>query len=276
MSDVPPGSPPPLPVPSPTTPDGGTGGAPGAPAWSRYTAAAPAGVERSHEVATYGPGISTETDLRLLGNLEGKRVLDLGCGAGAAAIAFAKAGAKVIAVDPSAEQLEVARQAAEAAEVKIELQQASPAELAFVRGDGIDVAYSAYALAEVPDLDRVFRQVHRVLKQEAPLVFSVPHPAFTMLVAGSRRLDGPTGSPPVLRRRYADPTPYDVDRGGDRVTDVPRTVSQLFTSLTRSNFRVDHLLEPAAERSLAPEGTWVDAMDWVPPTLVLRARKQGI
>jgi hypothetical protein len=97
-----------------------------------------------------------------------------------------------------------------------------------------------------------------------------------MLVAGSRRLEGPTGAPPVLRRRYGDPTPYDVDRGGDRVTDVPRTVSQLFTSLTRANFRVDQLLEPTSERSLTADDGWVDAMDWVPPTLVVRARKQGI
>lgn len=244
--------------------------------WSRYTAAAPEGRARSTDIATYGPGIPDESELRLLGNLEGKRVLDLGCGAGNASVAFARAGAKVIAVDPSAEQLELARQTAEAAEVRLELQQASPAELAFVRADGIDVVYSAYALAEVADLDRVFRQVHRVLKQESPLVFSLPHPVFTMFVAGAKGLEAPTDSPPVLRRRYHDDTPYVVDRGGDRVTDVPRTTSELFTSLNRANFRVDHLLEPPARRDLVPEGAWAEPMAWVPPSLVLRARKQGI
>ncbi len=250
-------------------------GAPASP-WSRYTAAAPDGRDRPTDVATYGPGIPTEVELRLLGPLEGKRVLDLGCGAGHAAVAFARAGAKVIAVDPSAEQLEVARHAAEEAGVKVELQHASAAELAFVRADGIDVAYSAYALAEVPDLDRVFRQVHRVLKQEAPLVFSLPHPAFTMFVAGAEGLDAPDDSPPVLRRTYHDATPYVVDRGGDRVTDVPRTTGMLFTSLTRTNFRVDQLLEPAARQDLVADGAWVEPMAWVPPTLVLRARKQGV
>ena len=203
MSDVPPGSPPGSPAPPPPAASNGGEGASAPPAWSRYTAAAPAGAGAPTRSRPTGPGLPTETDLRLLGNLEGKRVLDLGCGAGAAAIAFAKAGAKVIAVDPSAEQLEVARQAAEAAEVKVELQQASPAELAFVRGDGIDVAYSAYALAEVPDLDRVFRQVHRVLKQEGRSCSRCPHPAFTMVVAGPKRLEGPTGraarAPPPLR-----------------------------------------------------------------------------
>ncbi len=251
---------------------------PGTPdrAWSRPTAAAPDGQALPTDVATYGPGLPSEAELRLLGNLEGKRVLDLGCGAGHAAVAFARAGARVIAVDPSAEQLEVARDAADRAGVKIELQHAGLAELAFVRGDGIDLAWSAYALAEVPDLDRVFRQVHRVLRQEAPLVFTLPHPAFTMFVAGSRDLVGSEGDPPTPRRAYHETAPYTVDRGGDRVTDTPRTISTVFTALARSNFRVDHLLEPPARRDAVAPAAWVEAMAWVPPTLIVRARKQGI
>jgi len=251
---------------------------PGAPAraWSRPTAAAPEGRSLPTDVATYGPGLPSEAELRLLGNLEGKRVLDLGCGAGHAAVAFARAGAKVIAVDPSAQQLEVAREAADRAGVRVELQQAGPAELAFVRGDSIDLAWSAYALAEVPDLDRVFRQVHRVLRPEAPVVFTLPHPAFTMFVAGPQGLVGSEGAPPTPRRTYHDATPYTVDRGGDRVTDTPRTIGSVFTALARTNFRVDHLLEPAARRDEVPAGAWVEALAWVPPTLIIRARKQGI
>ncbi len=245
-------------------------------AWSRPTAAAPDGQALSLDVVTYGPGLPTEAELRLLGTLEGKRVLDLGCGAGHAAVAFARAGAKVIAVDPSAEQLEIARDTADQAGVRVELQQAGPAELAFVRGDGIDLAWSHYALAEVPDLDRVFRQVHRVLRQEAPLVFTLPHPAFTMFVAGRAGLEGATGDAPTPRRPYHEAAPYTVDRGGDRVTDTPRTIGSVFTSLSRTGFRVDHLLEPPVRRDEVPDAAWDEAMTWVPPTLIIRARKQGI
>lgn len=245
-------------------------------AWSRPTAAAPDGQALPLDTVTYGPGLPTEAELRLLGNLEGKRVLDLGCGAGHAAVAFAQAGAKVIAVDPSAEQLEIARDTADRAGVRIELQHAGPAELAFVRGDGIDLTWSHYALAEVPDLDRVFRQVHRVLRQEAPIVFTLPHPAFTMFVAGARGLEGATADAPTPRRTYHEGAAYTVDRGGDRVTDTPRTIQSVFTALSRSNFRVDHLLEPPARRDQVPDGAWDAAMAWVPPTLIVRARKQGI
>lgn len=251
---------------------------PGTPsrAWSRPTAAAPDGQALPTDVATYGPGLPSEAELRLLGTLEGKRVLDLGCGAGHASVAFAKAGAKVIAVDPSAQQLEVARDAADRAGVRVELQHAGPAELAFVRGDSIDLAWSSYALAEVPDLDRVFRQVHRVLRPEAPVVFTLPHPAFTMFVAGPKGLEGSDGAPPTPRRTYHETATYTVDRGGDRVTDTPRTISTVFTALARTNFRVDHLLEPPARRDAVADDAWVEAMAWVPPTLIIRARKQGI
>ena len=42
------------------------------------------------DTVAYGPDIPGETELRLLGDLKGKRVLDLGCGSGAGAIAVAK------------------------------------------------------------------------------------------------------------------------------------------------------------------------------------------
>lgn len=260
MSDVSSGPPP-------------TGGAPSS-RWSRFTAAVPAGSRLPIDVVTYGPGIPTEAELRLVGSVEGRRVIDLGCGAGHASVAFARAGAKVIAVDPSAEQVEATRQAAVEAEVRVEVQQADLAELAFVRGE-VDVVYAAYSLAEVPDIDRVFRQVHRVLRPDASLVFSLPHPAFTMFVAGPSALQPAAGSPPSPLRRYHDDAPYTVDRGGDRVTDVPRTISAVFTSLHRANFRVDHLLEPPARRDQVADDRWTDAMEWVPPTLILRARKLG-
>ena len=50
-----------------------------------------------------------ETATRLVGNIEAKRVLELGCGSGANAIALALRGAKVIVVDPSLERLTRAR-----------------------------------------------------------------------------------------------------------------------------------------------------------------------
>lgn len=235
--------------------------------WHRFTTAeSPEGDRGS--VVVYGSDLPTEAELRLLGDVDGRRVLDLGCGTGHNAVVLAEQGAKVIGVDPGTERLAQARDRAEEAEVRVELHQAGLAELAFLRSDSIDAAISVMALATVDDIARVFRQVHRVLKPEASFICSFPHPAFTMFDPGN---DDPLR---VVR-------PYDTDEplgwtleDGD-VVDHPRTVSEIFTNLHRSSFWVDQLLEPTAPSSGPRSRTYADVMKFVPATLVVRARKQG-
>jgi SAM-dependent methyltransferase len=238
-------------------------------AWTPFTVAAPAGADLPDDAVTYGPHIPGEPALRLLGDLSGKRVLDLGCGAGHNAIALARAGAKVIAVDPSADQIGAAREACEREDVKIELHHAPLAELAFVRADTIDACISVYGLATVEDVDRVFRQVHRVLRPELPLVVALPHPAFAMV--------DPTEADLRIRRSYWESAAVTAvgDEWAPRA-DVPRTIAQLFTSLHRANFRIDTVAEPEPAGTGPRSPFWLDAMAKVPATLIVRARKQGI
>jgi SAM-dependent methyltransferase len=207
----------------------------------------------------YGPGIADESELRLLGHLTGKRVVVLGSGAGAAAVTLAKSGAKVIAVDPSEEQLGRTRRLADREEVKVEVHRGDLAALAFLRADTVDAVVCIYVLGAVADVDRVFRQVHRILRTDAPFVLSLPHPAY-------RTVD-PAGDPPTVVRRYLDRSPI-----GE---DAPHTVSGLVTGLIRANFRIDTLLEPGPTAAGPRHPFWAPAMAWLPSTLVIRARKEG-
>jgi SAM-dependent methyltransferase len=216
----------------------------------------------------YGPDIGTEADLRLLGDLRGKRVLELGCGRAESSIVFAQKGAVAVGVDTSAEALVDARRLAEEAGVRIELRRADLADLAFLRADTIDAVFSAFALSHVEDLRRVFRQVHRVLKQDAPLVFSLTHPAYEMI-------DDDDPEPLVIRRSYFDRSPITDDRDG-AASNYPRTFSDLFTDLTRTGFRVDVVLEPEPAPSGPRSQEWRETFHTVPRTLILRARKVGI
>lgn len=249
------------------------------------------GLDDSYDAVHYGPGIATEADLRLLGNVADKRVLELGCGAGAAAIALAKQGARVVAVDESAAQIGHARRAADNQGARLELRHGDLADLAFLRADTIDAALSVYTLGTVDDLDRVFRQVHRVLRPEAPLAISLPHPAFRTIDQAS--------DPPALARSYFDRTPLPWpstapsaasstassigpsgigagDEGAEEGADYTRSIADIFTSLTRANFRVDVVLEPEPRPGARRDPRWTPAMAWIPATLIVRARKQGI
>jgi len=234
-------------------------------AWTPFTVAAPAGAALPDDAVTYGPNIPGEPTLRLLGDVAGKRVLDLGCGAGRNAIALARAGARVIAVDEDPDQIAAAREAIDAADVKVELHQTSLAELAFLRADTIDAALSVHSLARVADVGRVFRQIHRVLSPERSFVLSLPHPTFALL-------DPDAADRVAIRRSAFDEQPFahDDPRAGTHV----RSTGTLFTELARAGFRVDHVLEPSPSEEGGPH--WTPLMRGVPATLILRARKEGI
>lgn len=237
-------------------------------AWDRHSSAYQAGAQLPTDVAHYGPDIGTEADFRLLGELRGKRVLELGCGGAQCSIAFAKQGATAIGIDYSGEQLAFAKRLCEREEVRVELRQGDLADLAFLRADSIDLVFSAYAFNFVEDLNRVFRQVHRVLKVGAPLVFSLPHPAYQMI-------DGGAEQPLLVRRSYFDHSPIDFEWNGLQFTDYQHTISDIYMGLVRASYRVDTILEPAPTHTGPRSQTWQETMRYVPRTLIVRARKEG-
>jgi SAM-dependent methyltransferase len=220
------------------------------------------------DAVEYGPDLPTEDELRLLGDVRGKRVLDLGCGAGENAVALAQHGAHVIAVDSSTGQLALGRALADRLEVRVEWHQSDAADLAFLRADSVDVVLAAGLLGEIEDVDRLFRQVHRVLRPGMPFVFSYEHPAGLAIA----RDDAP-GALPLsrleVRRSYFERGPIELTRGGGRVRVWPRTIGEIFASLHRAGYRVDALLEPEPLQSTDPGHT-------IPSTIIWRARKEGV
>jgi SAM-dependent methyltransferase len=235
--------------------------------WDRI--AARRGASAETETVTYGPDMPTEADLRLCGDVKGKRVLDLGCGAGENAIAFSKQGAHVIAIDRSLAQLSLARKQADATEVRVEWHDSDAADLAFLRADSIDLAFASGVLGEIEDIDRVFRQVHRVLRPGASFVFSFDHP---MTLAVGREHDAP-GALPLgsleVRRSYFDKAPVEVIRDDERILVFPRTIADVFTALHRAGYRVDGFFEPEPVRTADPGPD-------IPNGVVVRARKEGV
>jgi SAM-dependent methyltransferase len=224
---------------------------------------------RTADVVHFGPDLPTEAELKLCGDVRGKRVLDLGCGGGENAVTFARQGAHVIAVDHSADALARGRALAETHEVRVEWHESDVADLAFLRADSIDLTLAAGLLAEVDDVDRLLRQVHRVLRAGAPFVFSYDHP---MALAVGRDDTAPGGLPLgrlEVRSSYFEPGPIRVTRRGAEVTLFPRTTGAMFAALHRAGYRVDALLEPEPVRSADPGPS-------IPTAVLWRARKEGV
>lgn len=198
----------------------------------------------------YGQGVADDAELRLFGDVQGKRAIQLGTPAGPVdpaatpnAITLARAGAKTIAVDPSSEHIGRLRSAAERAEVRVECHQGELADLGFATSGSVDLVLAVHTLDAVDDLPRLLRQVHRVLRPEAPFVVALTHPVAAMFDAGSTE----------PARRYG--------------TGPSRAIGDLFMQFERANLRIDviHELPAVGQR---------DAI--APAVLVLRARKLGV
>jgi len=220
----------------------------------------------------FGHDVPRESELRILGALEGKRVVDLGCGGGQNVIAFNRMGAHAIGIDFSGVQLELAAKRAVEQEMRCEFRQGDVADLAFLPKDSVDLVFSAGTFTYVEDLPRVFRQVHRVLRPKASFVFAYDHP----VVFVHETEHGPFPADPLspvepsdetaARRSYFDDTPIVVQWIDTPFTIYRRTNADVFNSLIRTGFQVDVLLEPLPAGKNPIE----------PSTIIWRARKAGV
>src|SRR5262245_17195616 len=176
-------------------------------------------------VALEGPWVE-----RLLGNVSGLTVLDLGCGTGRHALRLAAAGASVHALDFSPAMLERARQKAGPAKITFLLHDLA-APLPFA-AESFDRVVCGLVVDHIADLERLFCEIRRVCRPTGYAVVSTVHPA--MLLKG-------------VQARFRDPaTGHEI-----RPASHPHRMSDYVLAAARAGFTFDHLSEHAVDESLA-------------------------
>ena len=152
------------------------------------------------EFATTHLGLSArEVVLRLLGEGPG-RLLDLGCGGGAHAVAFAERGWTVTGVDISSAQLELARARG------IEVLEVDAAALPF-EDESFDTVVSMFTHTDVDDFATVIHETARVLRAAGPLLYLGAHPCFVGPHAFVHDRDVPELSPGYRDTSYRTEAP---------------------------------------------------------------------
>jgi SAM-dependent methyltransferase len=116
-----------------------------------------------------------EEELRVLGDLRGKTVLELGCGAAQWSIALARLGARPVGIDLSERQLGHARKAMRRAEVAVPLVQATAEQLPFASAR-FDAVFCDHGATTFTDPRRTVPEVSRVLRPGGLFVFSQDTP----------------------------------------------------------------------------------------------------
>jgi len=107
--------------------------------------------------------------LGLLGDLEGRDVLDCGCGRGHVSVMLAKRGARVTAFDTAEGELATAEGLARANGVQVKFLREPFEELSF-QDESFDLLFGTFVLHHV-DLSRACQQIKRVLKPGGRAVF---------------------------------------------------------------------------------------------------------
>lgn len=107
---------------------------------------------------------------------QGKRVLEIGCGLGTDTINFARAGARVTAVDLSGASLALARRRAEVFNLDITFYQGNAEELpTFVPVEPYDLVYSFGVIHHTPHPRRVIEAIRRYMNRDSLLKLMVYH-----------------------------------------------------------------------------------------------------
>jgi ubiquinone/menaquinone biosynthesis C-methylase UbiE len=181
-----------------------------------------------------------EADARVLGEVAGRRVLEVGCGAGQCARWLTTRGARAVGLDISERQLQHSRRIDEQTQLRVPVVTGTATALPFADAS-FDVVFSAFgALQFVQDAARAVDEAARVLRPGGRFAFSVTHPVrWTMP-------DDPTREGLVVTSSYWDRTPYVEEDEEGRVTyaEHHRTLGDWVGHLASTGFRIERLLEP--------------------------------
>jgi len=214
-----------------------------------------------------------EADAHLLGDVTGRRVLEIGCGSAPCARWLRRAGADVVALDLSAGMLARAAELNRATGIGVPLLQADAGALPVGAGT-VDAACSAFGgLPFVADVEGALQEVARVLRPGGRFVASVNHPMRWPFP------DSPDPEDLRIVSSYFDRRPYieTDDRGRTVYAEHHRTVGDWVRAVVGAGLVLEDLIEPEWTPGRTQNwGQWSPERGaLVPGTLIVVCRKPG-
>jgi ubiquinone/menaquinone biosynthesis C-methylase UbiE len=230
--------------------------------------------QKDHKIKidiSYGRGSPNEKVLNLIGNVKGKRVLELGCGGAQAGIAFARKGAKVTGIDISEKQIKFATFLTKKNNVDIKLYRGDVSKLDMIKSNTQDIIFSAWAFEYVGDLTKCFKETNRVLKKQGIFIFSLDHPFWGVVNKASMK----------VRRSYFDSGIYKEPHRKGIFVGYYHTLSELINPLIEAGFTIEKIIEPDSRKKNVGD-YWYgnqdkkrrNAMKFIPSTIIIKAKKK--
>jgi SAM-dependent methyltransferase len=188
----------------------------------------------------WGPEGLAEGDARLLGDVAGRRIVEIGCGAGQCGRWLVARGADVVGLDLSRRQLLHSQHLDRTSGIVLQVVQADAQRLPLADGT-FDLAFSAGgALAFVADATAFLCEVARVLRTGGQFVFATTHPFRWSF------LDHPHETGLVAVDSYFDRRAYveQDEEGNATYVEHHRTMGDLIRCIAAADLHLIDLVEP--------------------------------
>lgn len=225
---------------------------------------------------SWGPLAQTETDLGLLGDVRGKRVLEIGCGSGHSLLYMARQGAaELYGLDLSRRQIGFARELLERNGVTAQLFESPMEQNPGLPQNYFDLVFSIYAIGWTADLGQTLAQIAGYLKPGGVLVFSGEHPVYHCIEYGNGRY--------AVVQSYHEEGPVYIDSWqGEPTVQHWRQTSTYLNGLVAAGLIIEQVVESKVEMAAVDErhrspGAWyaLERAKLIPTTLIIKARKPG-
>lgn len=151
---------------------------------------------------------------------QGKKVLELGCGIGADAVEFVKAGAEYIGTEISEESLNLTKKRFDVYNLEGEFFLSDGIDLSFINKP-VDLVYSYGVLHHFPDIQPVINNIHEVLTTAGEFKFMVYNTnswKFAMIRAGLDQYEAQAACP--YAKTYTQEEIYDLLAGKFRIERI--------------------------------------------------------
>ncbi|MDH5793071.1 MAG: class I SAM-dependent methyltransferase [Candidatus Bathyarchaeota archaeon] len=189
----------------------------------------------------WGDFVATESQLRILGDVRGKRILEIACGGAQNSIALSKWGAKAFGVDLSRKQILYGRKLVRNENAEVSLLVCNIEKLPF-KDESFDIVTTAVSLHYAPDLNAVVSEASRVLVKDGYFTFSAAHPFSEGKLVKYRGKSAVALRNYFKRRivRWVDKLP---DGSIVKMHSYYRTLQDYFDVLTKKGFVVERYVE---------------------------------
>lgn len=219
--------------------------------------------------------IEKPTMLGLLDNIQGKKMLDLGCGTGEHIALYLQQGAKfVVGLDLSQAMLAQAQKNLAKNRPHFALYQLSMNQLSQLPEQDFDMITSSYAFHYIEDFAQLTQQIYTKLNPNGLLVFSQEHPITTAHLQGERWQKNEHKEQIAYRlNHYQQEGIRQRNWFQQSFTTYHRTMATIINQLIATGFCIEQIAEPM----LADQPQWQQEFKDLkhrPPLLFVKARKR--